>query len=141
MKLWVYYGIMVSILYAGWILIEEYYIKNGYDIIEMVLLSIILAGVLAGFLFYNADRPTFYKIRDSKYWVGIVTIAVFIIITNIVYAQALKKSNNSGYVAALSETHIALVAIGAYILYKSKFSSYGIIGMVMILIGAIFLCI
>jgi len=141
MKSWVYYGIMVSILYAGWILIEEYYIKNGYDIIEMVLLSIILAGVLAGFLFYNADRPTFYKIRDSKYWVGIVAIAAFIIFTNIVYAQALKKSNNSGYVAALSETHIALVAIGAYILYKSKFSSYGIIGMVMILIGAIFLCI
>ena len=107
----------------------------------MILLSIILAGVLAGFLFYNADRPTFYKIRDYKYWVGIVTIAVFIIITNIVYAQALKKSNNSGYVAALSETHIALVAIGTYILYKSRFSSYGIIGMVMILIGAIFLCI
>ena len=30
---------MVSILYAGWILIDEYYIKNGYDIIEMILLS------------------------------------------------------------------------------------------------------
>ena len=141
MQTWVYYGIMVSILYAGWILIEEYYIKKGYDIIEMILLSIILAGVLAGFLFYNADRPTFYKIRDSKYWAGIVTIAVFIVITNIVYSQALKKSKNAGYVAALSETHIAIVAIGAYILYRSKFSSYGIIGMILILIGAILLCI
>ncbi len=137
------YIVIIIVLYSMWTIIMEAISKNYSSCFCITLKTYIFAGIMALILMY------FHVKNDCKHHdtlkdiintpiiiiIGLILVSLVIIISNKYWLKAVTQSN-SGFVSALSNVYIVIVAILSAFLFKSKIKQQHYFGILAIVGGS-----
>jgi uncharacterized membrane protein len=145
MEEWLMYSLIVVIIYTVWTILYEEILKKHDDCACMPLKMYMIVGILALIYFIyhvkheckHGDKITHsLKSTNSKVFIYISIIAVFVLLSNRFLLKAIVDKGNSGYVYSITNMYIIMVTILSAYLYNTKIEKKHIIGIVAIIFGS-----
>ncbi len=145
MEEWLVYSLIVVIIYTVWTLLYEEIVKKHDDCACMPLKMYMIVGVLALIFFIyhvkheckHGDKiSSCIKSTNTKVFIYISVIAIFILLSNRFLLKAIIEKGNSGYVYSITNMYIIMVTILSAYLYNTKVERKHMIGIAAILVGS-----
>jgi len=133
MSEWITLSFIVMFLWAFHDVVHRYFMKIGFNAIEIVLYGIIPTTIAAIiYVYYQNIKLTKPTLKQSGLFIisGILSFIGFLLIR-----QAQLNSPNMGYVNAITYSSVIFTIILTSIIFKDKFSTQGVVGSILIIIG------
>lgn len=140
---WITLSILSAVTFAFGDLVI---VKSGIEQINtnfMFIMYTIITGLAnLAYLAYNypSYRTSVYSMTN-KHWMLILSMSGFYMIAYLTHFFGLQKAPNPGYANALVMFHVAILTILSYLLYNKPLNRFGIIGILLMMIGAYYITI
>jgi len=130
---WLPLSFIVLIILAFQDIIHRYFMKEGFQSIEIVLYGLIPSVICA--LLYIYWKSLKMRIPDKKYTALFIFSGILSFISYLLLREAQINSPNIGYVTAITYCSVILTIVITGILFKDAIDLRGIIGAIFIIIG------
>lgn len=134
---WITLSVLSAVTFAlGDLVVVKSSIEH-IGVTVMFIIYTILVGIINFiYLFYNySTYQNHINSLTYNQWSLIILMSIFYIIAYLSHFMGLQKAPNPGYSNALVMFHVAILTLLSYFLYNKPLNRYGIIGILLMMIG------